>query len=235
MLCSWDRYLRSDLIGGHGPWTTGALGCSRRRSRHRCDAAGSSASADGMHTAGDHPAGDPTTCTAGALAVVHGVGSGMSGNTLATHRSAVVADSSHHHRAPGKTMHHRAVTTDMMGRHRIATGHRQQPRNERAPHLANRRTAQGCRTAVLASIVHRRITDKPRLRTLEMQVTKRLASLARASKIIDWFVRAICRWSTCRVSDRRAVLRRACQVSVLDWLGHWPVTTRVRSSGWVDA
>lgn len=182
MLCSWDPYLRSDLVGGRGPWTTGALGCGRGSSRHRCGAAGSSASADGMHTAGDHPAGDRTTRTAGAVAVVHRVGSSMSGNTLATHRSTVIAYSSHRQWAPGKTMHYRGVTTDVMGRHRIAAGHRQQPRYECAPHLANRGTAQGCGAAVLAAVIHDRITDKPRFHTLEKPVTKRLASLARASK-----------------------------------------------------
>lgn len=104
-------------------------------------------------------------------------------------------------------MHHRAVTTDMIGRHRIAAGHRQQPRNECAPHLANRGTAQGCRMAVLAAVVHGRITDKLRFRTLEMQVTQRLASLARASKIMDW-VRSPLYAGGRRVglSGRRAVL-----------------------------
>ena len=28
MLCSWDCYLRSDLIGGRGQWATGTLGAA---------------------------------------------------------------------------------------------------------------------------------------------------------------------------------------------------------------
>ena len=79
-------------------------------------------------------------------------------------------------------MHHRGVATGLMGRHRIAAGRRQQPRDECAAHLANWATAPGCGPAVLAAVIHGGVTDKPRLHTLEMQVTKRLASLARASK-----------------------------------------------------
>jgi hypothetical protein len=132
-------------------------------------------------------------------------------------------------------MYHRGVTTGMMG-HRIAAGNRQQPRNECAPHRANRGTAQGFGTAVPVAVVHGRITDKLRFHALEMHVSKRLASLARASKVIDGVRPALCAGGRCvGFSGGRAVLGCACQVSVLDWLGHWPVTARVRSSGWVDA
>jgi hypothetical protein len=133
-------------------------------------------------------------------------------------------------------MHHRGVTTGMMVRRRIAAGHRQQSRNECAPHLANQGTAQGRGTAVLAAVVHgRRITDKLRLRTLEMQVMQRLASLARASKIIVGFIPRCVPVVDVGAFGGRAVLRSAWQVSVLDRLGHRPVTARVRLSGWVDA
>ena len=59
-------------------------------------------------------------------------------------------------------MHRRGVTTDVMGRERRAAGDRQQPRSECAPHLANRGTAQGCRMAVLAAVVHGRTVDTVR-------------------------------------------------------------------------
>ena len=59
-------------------------------------------------------------------------------------------------------MHRRGVTTDVTGRERRAAGDRQRPRNECAPHLANRGTAQGCRMAVLAAVVHGRTVDTVR-------------------------------------------------------------------------
>jgi hypothetical protein len=99
-------------------------------------------------------------------------------------------------------MHHRGVTTGLMGCHRIAAGHRQQPRNECVPHLANRGTAQRCGPAVLAAVVHGRIIDKLRFHTLEMPVTKRLASLARASKKMDPAPSCgVCRWSASAASS----------------------------------
>jgi hypothetical protein len=126
MLCSWDRYLSSNLIGGCGRWATGALGGRRRCGHHRCDAAGSSSPAHGMHTAGDHPPGDPTTRAVGTLAVVQRIGGGMPGNNVATHRSTAIAASQQHLRPPGKTMHHRGVATRWVFCHRMA-GDREQP------------------------------------------------------------------------------------------------------------